>query len=628
MKKLKLQLANEEYDVGYITSREEAQKALALLEELYPEDSTDIIGLDIETYPLPEYAEHGKAGLSPQLSGIATLQLYLPNEKTVFVFHVNRVKDWVALFKDFLETRNFVAHYAQFDLQHLIWNGIIPREKSIGCSRMLFQLLLFAIHPEPKKVRTTLVQMAKTALGVELDKSEQVGGWQNEELTDNQILYAAADAVCTQRCALWAAEKMTEYGMTDLARFYRLNKLAQVALAQMSLNGVKIDIPYHNRLIAQWEKDEITASKQVKEILPENLNLRSPKQMSAWLTSELSKTPDGLEDLAEWPTSEKTPNLKCDADTLSMFGDLPFVAPLLDYKVAAKMSSTYGKSLQNCVNPRTGRIHSSFTQCHTATGRLSSMEPNCQNFPRDKEFRDLFIPEEGNIIVRADFNQIEVRIFAYHSGEQILIDGFERGADSYLLTAALLLGKPESQVTKAERQAIKAVFLGRLFLLGAKKLVRYAWSTFGLKITFENAKEIIKLIDTRLASGRKWQLKTTDEASRTLQATSRMGKIRRLPEDRYYNTSVNHPVQSDAAACMLYSLIRMQNWIYDNNPQAKLILTVHDELLVECPEKDVKQVAAALKNCMEQGVLDVFPEASLKGLVDPTIGKTWGQAKD
>lgn len=626
MEKFKLDFIGDQFHCAYIHKEEEAMKAVEIIKAAYPPDSPAVMGLDIETYAKKGFEKHGKGGLDPHLSEIATVQIYCPNEKNVFLFHVDLFAYSTSCLHSLIETRNFCAHNAQFEIIHFLAKGVVPR--SIGCSMLLFRLLLHAIHPDAGTVKTNLISLAKAAFNIDIDKAEQTSSWGKKQLTDQQKLYAVKDAILTQQGAVWCLERMKKYGVLQLAKFYRLNKEAQVPIAQMVLNGIKIDTKLHNTMIAEWEKEEEEARLELKKILPEKLNLRSPKQLSDWIISELSKTEEGKAELAEWPRSEKTQNLVCDQETLGLYDQLPMVAPLLKFKKVAKLNSTYGKTLQNCISPVTGRIHASFSQCFTDTGRMSSFDPNLQNLPRGN-LRQIFIPEKGKTYVFADLGQIEVRVFALHSGDSQLLHAFENGVDSYKLTASKLLKKPMDEITKEERQMAKAILLGRLFLLGAKTLQKYARNTYKVILSVAEAKQLIKELDKSYPEGRRWQMQVVEQAAISLSVCSRMGKVQRLKEDKYYNKSVNHYCQSDAAACVLKAATILDTKIREADLcyEVGMINVVHDEIGLETENRYKDWSMQALKESLEEGCKFVFPEMPLRGLVDVKCGSNWLEAK-
>lgn len=627
MDSFKFALRKTEYDAVYITTPTDAKKAVEVLSKLYPEDGPEILGVDIETAPLRQYENHAMGGLSPYLSQVCMLQIYAPAHSCVFIF---RVKDLgLDILKEFLETRRFVAHFAQFEMQHFLHAGIVP--KNLGCSQMLFRLLVHAKTAHTEAVKTNLVGLAKVSAGVDLSKEEQTSDWSSEP-TEAQKIYAARDAVLTQVGATWCAKKIHEMGIQELAGVYKLNREAQIAIAQMSLNGILIDKKYHNKLIRGWQKELDSSEEELRKILPKTVNMSSPKQMSAWLTERLSETKSGKSDLDEWPRSPKTGLLKCDAETFHLHDHYPFVKPLLRYKKMAKLVSTYGSTLQNLINPKTGRIHASFSQCFTGTGRMSSFKPNLQNFPRAKEMRSIFTAGKDRLYVCADYGQMEVRVAAHISGDRRMLQAFEEGRDIYTQTASLVLNTDISKLPKEQfkeyRQMYKGILLGSLFGLGAQTMKQYMKNEpYNIDMDIVECQNAIDDFRNAYPEFRDWQVQTTSEAEITLLSHTKSGKVRKLPEDSYYCKSLNTPVQGTAAEIMLHAAIGVDTWIRENKSKAMLVNLVHDEVLVECPTNELDAVMGMVKSSMEKAMLAIFPDATMNGLVGVDFGKNWGEAK-
>lgn len=624
MEKFSVSINEKEYKVGYITDPDEAEEVVYLFCETYPEDYEHSIGLDIETAPLPEYADNGLAGLRPALSQICTIQFYFPKEEIIFVFNLLEMGLAIhELFGEFLSTRQFVSHHAQFEIAHFLQAGIVPEH--IDCSMLIFRLLIHAIHESPASIKTTLQQLSKSAIKYIPDKEDQLSDW-TKPLTQDQKNYAAIDAVLTSIGFEWCRDKINQYQLQSLFQVYDLNRRAQLGISQMSVNGIHLNSKLHKKLIKDWQEDVEQFREELDEILPEKLNIRSPKQLSEWITEELGQTDEGIDMLSDWPRSPKTGYLKCDNESLNLYGHLDIVAPLLKFKKTDKLVSTYGPSLRNCISPATGRVHSYFSQCYTATGRMSSSEPNLQNFPRG-DARKIFSASKGYKLVGADFGQIEVRVAAYLSNEAKMIEAFDNGTDLYKQTASILLNKPISEITKQERQTQKAILLGSLFGLGAATMQRYARNSYGVDMTEEEAKESINGFREAYPDLRRWQLDTTGYAEQTLFTTTRGGKIRRLTKDSYYSKSLNTPVQGTAAEIVLLSIINVDKLIRKLYLETKLINVVHDELILEAPIDEVEQASEVLQVGMEQAFLRMFPDTTTRGLVDVGVGKTWADCK-
>lgn len=578
----------------------------------------DLYGLDIETSPLPEYASHSSGGLSPHLSKIATIQVSLPTVGEA-LFHVNKY-GFTDNLKSFLDKGTPVAHNAIFEYQHFKHAGLEFDE--IHDSMLLYRLFIHSRVANYKATKASLEALIDSIRDHYIEKQSQKSDWGALELTEEQKAYAVRDAYQTITCFNILLNLIQNAGVSEILNFYKLNRLALPAIGDMVYHGVRIDSKVHNEMIEEWEKELADSEEELYEILPKEVNINSPKQLADWIKAQITE-----QEFNAWPKSEKTGNLVCDADTLSDHDHIEAIAPLLKVKKLSKSIGTYGPNLRTFVNPVTSRAHPQYTQCNTGSGRLSSFSFNIQNNPRG-DFRKIFIPNEGNVLVGADYGMIEVRVYAHHSNDSTMLEGFERGLDMYKIVAALIAGKKLAEVTKEERQKAKAVLLGRLFLLGPNTLIKYAKNTFGVSMTLQEAKDLIGRVDDTFYDGAIWQKNQVEKAKEELKVVSKFGKIRILEEDNYYNKSVNHPIQSDACAVMLMAMNKVRRSLKDNNVTgAFLYCCVHDELIIETPEKHVEIVKKILKDNMEEAMLTAFPTATTLNLVDLKSGHNWLELK-
>ena len=310
--------------------------------------------------------------------------------------------------------------------------------------------------------------------------------------------------------------------------------------------------------------------------------------------------------------------------------ELPELEYLITYKKYNKYLSTYGDNIKLFINPKTNRIHGSYTLGYTDTGRLSSMKPNIQNFPREEWYRKLFIPQNDNVLVCADFSQVEVRVAAILSGEENMLKAYREGKDLYKHTASLLFRKPEEEITKEERQRAKAVVLGLQFGMGYKTLCKYALN-YGVKLSEEESNTLVVRYKEAYPRLTAWQVETTTIASELLSTQTVCGMKRKLSDDNYYTCSLNTPVQGSAAEVILVALTVLDEYIQKNNLSAKIVATVHDEILVECSKEDSQVVKKALETIMHKAFIFVFDKVGIKGadanIVEAHIGGNWYEAK-
>lgn len=308
----------------------------------------------------------------------------------------------------------------------------------------------------------------------------------------------------------------------------------------------------------------------------------------------------------------------------------PIVEDILAYRTVAKLLSTYIDGLEDLINPDTKRIHTSFNQMVTATGRLSSSNPNLQNIPvrteKGKEIRGLFLPGEGyDWLVSADYSQIELRVLAHLSEDPALIKAFNDGMDIHRFTAAEVLGKSPEEVTSEERSHAKAVNFG----------IIYGISDFGLSrdlgITREAAKNYISLYFSRYPKVKAYMDAMVAMAHETGTVRTMFGRLRVLPDinSRNFNrrsfaerTAMNTPIQGTAADIIKLAMNKVEARLRDDGYTSRLLLQVHDELVLEVTNEEKDAVEALLKECMESVVQLAVPL-----IVDVHSATTWADVK-
>ena len=330
------------------------------------------------------------------------------------------------------------------------------------------------------------------------------------------------------------------------------------------------------------------------------------------------------------PRKTKTGAYSTDAsvlETLAPHHELPRL--LLEHRELSKLKSTYVDALLEGIHPTTRRIHASFNQAVTATGRLSSSDPNLQNIPvrteEGRRVRACFVPREPDwVLVSLDYSQIELRIMAHFSGDERLLAAFHRGEDIHRATAALILGKPEAEVTPPERARAKVINFGILYGMGPRRLSQET----GLPVP--EAAAFIERYFAALPGVREWLRETLELARRERQVTTLLGRRRRLPEivsphERLRglaeNMAVNTPIQGTAADIVKLAMIAVDRFLVQERLKAALVVQVHDELLFDCPAAEAPRVAAEARQIME-GVVRL--QVPLK--VEVGQGRDWLEA--
>ncbi len=352
----------------------------------------------------------------------------------------------------------------------------------------------------------------------------------------------------------------------------------------------------------------------------ETFNILSTKQLGIILYEKLGLPP--------WKKTKS--GYSTDAESLEKIEDKhPIVKLIIEYRTLSKLCSTFLDGLLAVVRPENGRVHTSFNQNVTATGRISSTEPNLQNIPvrteLGREIRKAFVPSKGNVLVDADYSQIELRLLAHMSGDESMISAFREGDDIHRRTASEVFGVPLDSVTSAQRSAAKAVNFGIVYGISDFGLAR------NLNITRKEAARYIELYLMRYPGIHRYMKESVEAGKRDGFVSTLMGRRRDLPElkSSNFNTrsfgervAMNMPIQGTAADIIKLAMVRVHEALKKEGLRAKLILQIHDELIIDTPKEEAETVAAILRSCMEN-VIDL----SVPLYADVKVGQSWFETK-
>ncbi len=404
-----------------------------------------------------------------------------------------------------------------------------------------------------------------------------------------------------------------------LAKLYHEIDLPLVpVLTRMEQAGVKIDTDGLSTMSAALEKEIATKASEVYEAAGMEFNVGSPKQLGDVLFNRMnlpkpvkygkgrmiSTAVDVLEELAE---------------------NHPIARMVLDYRQLTKLKSTYVDALPALIKPSTGRLHTTFGQTGTATGRLSSANPNLQNIPIRTELgrgiRAAFIAEPGHVLLTADYSQIELRLLAHFSGDRLLVEAYRRGDDIHTLTASQVFGVPPLMVTSDHRRQAKVVNFG----------IVYGLSPFGLSqqlgIEPSEAKQFIANYFEKYEGVRKFIDRTLEEARRDMKVKTLFGRVRPIPDINSKNanqrgfaerTAVNTPLQGTAADLIKVAMIRIDAALRERGFKSRMTLQVHDELVFEVPENEVDTMKMLVREHMEKA-----HDLAVPLLVEIGVGPNW-----
>lgn len=474
--------------------------------------------------------------------------------------------------------------------------------------------------------RHDMDSLSERHLGHQTITFEEVAGKGKNQLTFNQIpleqaaTYAAEDADVTLRLheVLWPQLEQ-EAGLASVLQEMEVPLLS--VLSRMERNGVLIDPALLGRHSMELTTRLAELERKAHELAGEPFNLASTKQLQGILFEKL-----GLPVLKKTPGGAPSTNEEVLAE-LAL--DYPLPAVLLEYRGLAKLKSTYTDKLPQMINPATGRVHTSYHQAVTATGRLSSTDPNLQNIPvRNEEgrrIRQAFIAGAGNQIIAADYSQIELRIMAHLSGDAGLLRAFSEGKDIHRATAAEVFGLPLEQVSAEQRRSAKAINFGLIYGMSAFGLARQ------LGIGRNDAQRYMDLYFERYPGVLTYMERTREQAHAQGYVETLFGRRLQLPDIRSRNAmrrkgaeraAINAPMQGTAADIIKRAMLAVDVWLA--TPEAdgiRMIMQVHDELVFEVPQEKVALCSAKVRELMQQSAALDVPL-----LVEVGVGDNWDQA--
>ena len=429
--------------------------------------------------------------------------------------------------------------------------------------------------------------------------------------------YSGEDADITLRLKQVLAPLLKEQNLEKL--FQEMEMPLMEVLADMERAGVKIDADFLKIMSEKLGKEMAGVEKTIYELAGTEFNINSPKQLSDILFVKLNLT----------PVKKTKTGFSTDVDVLEELAHVHLLpAEILKYRTLTKLKSTYVDALPVMINPKTNRLHTSLNQTVTATGRLSSSEPNLQNIPIrtevGREIRRAFIAERGSSLLSADYSQVELRVLAHLSNDPALIQTFHRDEDVHTRTASEIFGLPPDEITPEMRRKAKAVNFGIIYGISAFGLAR------DIGVSNTEAKRYIDSYFAQYPLVRAFLDKTIEDAKTNGFVTTLFGRRRFIPElassaaaVRSFGerTAVNTPIQGTAADLIKLAMIRIQARLAQQGLASKMILQVHDELVFEIPDQEIEAMKMLVREEME-GVLTL----SVPIKVDMGVGKNWDEA--
>jgi DNA polymerase-1 len=578
------------------------------------------LGLDIET---AKAAEHPLAGLLPQVSRIRLVQLSTGPETYVVDADAVGGVEWL---RELAGVR-MVAHNAQFEDHHLAHAGIALEK--LDCTMLMGRVFL-NVH------RLGLMEMAGDFLDIEIDKSLQVSDWSREQLLEEQIAYAAMDAVLVlaleDRLATWFTQH-PHYRTT----YEFLRSLIRPASRQM-LTGIRLDVDAHAKLVGEW-------GVQLEEVRVQLARdgLAKPgavKATQAYIEAKLSP-----EELAGWPRTPKG-GLKTDMGTLEEFAISGPMKLLGDYNRLTSWSGNYGTKLRDLAVD--GVLYPSYRVAGMITGRWKCTSPNVQNQPREK-FKHVFTTPPGKVFVSSDLAQVELRVAGLVSGEPAIVGAYARGEDLHTNMAMEMrarmgpevakryledAGGDEAVLMKRLRQGAKGVNFGLIFGSGWKGLQRFARATYHIEFTDDEARAFHEIFHDKYPVLSEWQRLIVQHSRKHEEVETPFSRLTRhfVDADYYrdgvradgpYSVCMNHPVQGGAAEILNLAIVQLDARL----PAIGGAIShhVYDELTLLVPEHEKEVAAQMLYDAFAHGYRTVFPGCSVKGISEVGWGRTWAE---
>jgi DNA polymerase I len=512
-----------------------------------------------------------------------------------------------------------VGHNLKYDITML-------RECGLETLPLSFDSMLAEWLIDPASHNLGLKDMAEYYLDANMTHIQELIGRGKTQTTMDTIPvervapYAAADAEVVLRLIPILQPKMEEQNCTRLFNDIEMPLIS--VLAGMERAGIALDVPFFQQMSQQLNQRLFEIEQQVYTEVGYKFNLNSTQQLSRVLFETLKlEPPDRRKRTASGHFSTS-------ADVLEdMRGQHAVLDRLLEYRELAKLKSTYVDALPQEINPKTGRVHTSFSQTGSVTGRLASSEPNLQNIPARTELgrqvRHGFIADEGSVLLSVDYSQIELRIVASMSGDEAMLAAFRAGLDIHAATAAAIYNVPLDQVSKDMRRNAKSINFGLVYGMSAFGLSRYSGLTLG------ESENFVKAYFRQFPGVKHYLDGMRRMAAEQGYVETLLGRRRYFPNlrsqtnpnirNREEREAINAPIQGTAADIMKIAMLRVPNALAQAGLSGTMLLQVHDELVVECPRKELNETARVVRKAMETA----YP-LSTPLLAEAKYGVYWG----
>lgn len=526
------------------------------------------------------------------------------------------MKDLAELIED--ESTPKIGHDLKRDLLAL-------RQAGIALKGIEFDSMLAGFLLDPGRRSQAVEVLATEYLGKQLRSQEDLLGKGKREVSFSDV---PVEEAARFSCARSEAVAQLHSQLQERVRSQACEQLLMEVetpllevLADMEWAGISVDLPALEHLSSSFGAELERLEKEIYEAAGTEFNINSTSQLRHVLFEKL-----------QLPVIKKTKTgASTDADVLDQLAEMGFELPnlLLEYRELSKLKSTYADALPGCINFRTDRIHTTFNQVGAATGRLSSSDPNLQNIPvrtpRGEKIRECFLPSDGNDLVVADYSQVELRLLAHLSDDELLIGAFNRGGDVHRETASVIFDVEVKDVTPEMRERAKTINFATIYGQGAFALSRQ------LDISREDAKDFIARYFEKFSGVRTFLDSLVERAKKDGFVETIFSRRRYIPElkNSNYNirafgerTAMNSPIQGSAADLIKVAMVNLAASLKAARSQARLLLQVHDELVLDVPEAEIESISRMVKREMEGAI-----ELKVPLVADVGVGANWLSAK-
>lgn len=513
-----------------------------------------------------------------------------------------------------------IGHHAKYDM-------LVLRRHGMEVHGLDFDTMVAAWVLDPASHRVGLKDLAEIELGVTMTQIEELIGSGSKQRLMSEVEvsdaapYAGADAEITLRLEPILRERLQQQGAYEI--FSQLEMPLVPVLADMEYAGISVDKEFLQQYARELKTRMAAIEKEIYTIIGTPINLNSTQQLSKALFETLHLTPPDSGNRTKAGTYSTAANV-----LEEMRGQHVVIDLLLEYREISKLVSTYLEALPKQVNPETGRVHTSFSQTGSVTGRLASTDPNLQNIPTRTEMGNLvrkgFIGSPGQMLVSVDYSQIELRIVAHLSRDEAMQNAFRAGQDIHTATAAAIYRVPLNEVTKEQRRHAKAINFGLIYGMSAFGLSRSA------DLTLAEAENFVKAYFQQFPAVKDYLDNIRRQAARDGFVQTMFGRKRYFPNLQHPPTqqirmreereAINAPIQGSAADIIKRAMLQLPKVLKQEGLKAKMLLQVHDELVLECPQDQLKQTASLVQKVMESAAtLDVPLET------DVSYGTNWAE---